>query len=273
MRRWLVSLALAVVATPVAADAENLRVELASHTITTSTTAPQPCCDPRVSRLPASIEVDLGAVTVTTGARKIRHEIGHADGLSWIVGVGSRVVIGYAQRSGGHADSIVAIDHVTGALAWRRRVDSLFAVELVGNLIAIERAGTLDIVDARSGKTVGTTPLAGQSIQAVCRPGRGDLHLKTHGDLVAIDRTTGAVRWVQPATSIGNAAVTTGAVVDAWVDRTTHRFGIVTYDPSTGRRLDSIDLGATGGWYDFERVELAPDGSREVLVSAMFAVA
>ena len=68
-------------------------------------------------------------------------------------------------------------------------------------------------------------------------------------------------------------AATTAAVVHSWVDRETHRFGIVTYDPVTGRRLDSIELGATGGWYDREHVELALDGPREVVVSAMFAVA
>ncbi len=273
MRRWLVSLALAVVTMPGSAEAEDLRVELASHTITTSITAPPRAAAPRVAGLPASVEVDLGAVTITTGGRKIRHPLGRPDGTSWIACGRSRVVFGFAARPGGHADSIVAIDPVTGAIAWRRAVDSLFAAELVDDLIAVERAGTLDILDVRTGNTVGTTPIAGQRIQAVCRPGRGDLHLKTQGDLIAIDRGTGAVRWVQPATAIGNPAVTVDAVVDAWVDRATHRFGIVTYHPATGQRLDSIDLGATGGWYDRERIELAPDGSREVLVSAMFAVA
>jgi outer membrane protein assembly factor BamB len=273
-RRWLVTLALAVVALPEAAAAHGLRVAQSNRTVTTSKALPGRAGQPRVGRLPASIEVDAGAVTVTTRHRKIRHALGRTDGLSWIVTVGPRVVIGFAARAGGHADTIVAIDHVTGELAWRRSVDSLFAAELVGNLVAIERAGTLDVLDGRTGNTVGTAALAGQGIQAIGRTidGLGDLHLKTRGDLVAIDRHTGAVRWVQPSSSLGSAAVTAGAVVDAWVDRQRHRFGVVSYDPVNGRRLDSIDLGSTGGWYDLERVEVAPDGLHDVLVSALFAV-
>src|SRR5690606_27921549 len=113
---------------------------------------------PRVVRLPASVEIDRDAVLVRTEAGlRIRHSLGHAHGLSWIATVGSCVVIGYAARRGGHADSIMAIDHVTGRLAWRRSVDSLFAVELGGDLLAVERAGTLDVIDARTGNTVGSS--------------------------------------------------------------------------------------------------------------------
>jgi outer membrane protein assembly factor BamB len=280
-RRWLVTLALAVVALPEAAAAHGLRVAQSNRTVTTTKALPGRAGQPRVGRLPASIEVDAGAIIVTTRHRKVRHALGRTDGLSWLVTVGPRVVIGFAARAGGHADTIVAIDHVTGELAWRRSVDSLFAAELVGDLVAVERAGTLDVLDGRTGNTVGTAALAGQGIQAIGRSpigrtidglGTGDLHLKTRGDLVAIDRHTGAVRWVQPSSSLGNAAVSSGAVVDAWVERQRHRFGVVSYDPVNGRRLDSIDLGSTGGWYDLERVELAPDGLHDVLVSALFAV-
>lgn len=273
MRRWLVTLALAVVALPNVGDAQGFRVELANRTVTSTTKrlAP-PACQPRVAHLPASVEIDAGAITITTRHQTFRHTLGRRDGLSWIVGVGSHVVVGFAAKSGGTADTIVAFDHTTGRVAWRRSVDSMFAAELVDSLIAVERAGNLDILDARTGKTLGTTPLRGATIQAVCRPATGDLHLKTTADLVAIDRTTGHVRWSQPTSSIGNPTVTPTAVIDAWVDRQAHRFGIVSYDPQTGRQLDSIDLGATGGWYDFEHVYIAPDGTNDVLVSAMFAV-
>jgi hypothetical protein len=270
-RRWLVTLALAVVALPQVAGAHGLRVSSANRSVTTSRTLPGRGAVPaRIARLPASVEVEAGAILVTTPHRIVRHAIGGA--LSWIVTAGPRMVIGYAARPGGHADTIAAIDHVTGALAWRRTVDSLFAAELIGELVAVERAGALDVIDARTGRTLGTTQLAGQQIQAINRQGFGDLHLKTTGDLVAIDRKTGAVRWVQATSSLGNPAVTETAVVDAWVDRATHRFGIVSYDPATGRRIASIDLGPTSGWYDAEHVELSPDGAHDVLVSAMFAV-
>ncbi|MBA3393474.1 MAG: PQQ-binding-like beta-propeller repeat protein [Deltaproteobacteria bacterium] len=276
MRRWLVTLALAVVALPTgggeAVADRGFRVELSSRSVTTTTSLPVQACEPRIARLPASVELDPGGIVVTTRTRRFRHGVGRPGGMSWIVTAGDHVIVGYAERPGGHADTIVAIDHRTGALAWRRTVDSLFAAELVDDLLAVERAGTLDILDARTGKTQGTTPLAGQGIQAVCRPRRGDLHVKTRGDLVAIDRASGAVRWVQASTSVGNPTVTPTAVIDAWVDRTAHRFGIVSYDPATGRRLATVDLGATGGWYDLERVIIAPDGTHDVLVSAMFAV-
>jgi len=167
----------------------------------------------------------------------------------------------------------MAIDHVTGRLAWRRSVDSLSAAELAGDLLAVERAGALDVIDARTGGTLGTAPLAGQGLHAVTGAPGGDLHVKTRGDLIAIDRRSGRVRWVQPATALGNAVASPdgGGVIDAWVDRETHRFGLVRYDARTGRRLASVDLGSTGGWYDRERVEIAPDGPHDVLVSALFA--
>ena len=256
--RWLVTLALAVVAMPGAADARpGFRVERSTRTVTTSRALADRTAPPRVARLPASVELDRDAVLVVTDrGLRMRHSLDRAR-VSWIATVGDHVVIGFAARPGGHADSMVAIDHVTGRLAWRRTVDSLAAAELTGELLAVERAGTLDVIDARTGNTVGTTPLAGQGLQAVSRAG-GDLHVKTRGDLIAIDRRSGAVRWVQPSSSLGNAAVTPDAVVDAWVDRTSHRFGIVSYDPRDGRRLASIDLGATGGWYDRERIRARP---------------
>jgi outer membrane protein assembly factor BamB len=273
MRRWLVTLALAVVALPDGADAQGFRVELANRTVTTTThNLPARSCVPRVAGLPPSVEIDAGAITITTRRHTFRHALGRRDGLSWIVRVGPHVVVGFAAKAGGTADTIAAFDHTTGRLAWRRSIDSQFAAELANHLLAVERAGNLDILDARTGRTLGTTPLRGQSIEAVCRPRTGDLHLKTDADLIAIDRTSGAVRWTQPTSSRGNPTVTPTAVIDAWVDRTKHRFGIVSYDPHTGKQLDKIDLGATGGWYDFEHVWLAPDGPNDVLVSAMFAV-
>jgi outer membrane protein assembly factor BamB len=300
--RWLVTLALAVVSLPGAASATpRFRVEGASRTVTTAEGLAERAGPPRIARLPASVELDRDAVLVVTErGLRVRHSLGHASGVSWVATVGSRVVIGYAARPGGHADSMVAIDHVTGRLAWRRSVDSLAAAELAGDLLAVERAGALDVIDARTGGTVGTAPLAGQGLVAVTRSaegrpeghseGRDGIHIvKTHGDLIAIDQRSGAVRWVQPASAVGNAvaasaaalgaagtagaagAAEAGCVIDAWVDRAAHRFGLVGYDARTGRRLASVDLGATGGWYDRERIDIAPDGPHDVLVSALFA--
>ncbi|MDQ3365391.1 MAG: PQQ-like beta-propeller repeat protein [Myxococcota bacterium] len=271
MRRWLVTLALAVVALPEPAQAHGFRLERSARTVTTSSTLASPLHEPRVARLPASVELEAGAIRVTTPGGTTRHTLGGRAGLSWVATVGAHVVVGFAQHTGGHADTVVAVDHHTGALAWRRTVDSLAAAELVDDLLAIERAGTLDVIDARTGHTVGTTPLVGQHLQTVARSRGGDLHLKTRGDLVAVDRR-GSVRWAVPSSSIGNPTVTPATVIDAWVDRRTHRYGIVSYDATTGRQLDSIDLGPTGGWYDLEQVVIAPDGANDVLVSAMFAV-
>ena len=276
MRRWLVTLALAVVALPTVGDAQGFRVELANRRVTSTTKRlPAGNCPSRVANLPASVEVDAGALVITARNQTFRHALGRRDGLSWVVGIGTHVVVGFAAKSGaaaGVADTIAAFDHTTGRVAWRRSMDSSFGAELVDSMIAVERAGNLDVLDVRTGKTLGTTPIRGQQIRNVCRPTNGDLHLKTNADLIAIDRTTGAIRWTQSTSSEGNPTITSKSVIDAWVDRTTHRFGIVSYDPHTGKQLDKIDLGATGGWYDFEHVYIAPDGANDVLVSAMFAV-
>lgn len=275
--RWLVTLALAVVTLPVAAEGSpgplGFRVERATRSVTTSRALAARTGPPRVARLPPSVELDRDAVLVKDrrGVR-VRHSLGRPQSVSWIATVGSRVVIGYAARPGGHADSMIAIDHGTGSLAWRRSVDSLAAVELAGNWLAVERAGALDVIDARTGNTVGAAALTGQGIQSVAAVGDSLLHVKTRGDLVAIERRTGSVRWAQLASSLGNAvAAPGGMVIDSWVDRRTHRYGIASYDARDGRRVASIDLGATSGWYERERVELSPDGPGDVLVSALFA--
>lgn len=283
--RWLVTLALAVVAVPGAASATpGFRVERQTRTVTTSDALAARTGLPRVARLPSSVELERGAVLVVTErGLRVRHSLGRADGVSWIATAGAHVLIAYAARPGGHADSLVAIDHVTGRLAWRRSVDSLAAAELEGDLLAVERAGALDVIDARTGNTVGTAPLSGQGIQSVTRAPGGDLYVKTSGDLIAIDREQGGVRWAQSASAHSNVVVAPGAsgaggaaggcVIDAWVDRDAHRYGLASYDARTGRRIASIDLGATGGWYEREHVEIAPDGPHDVLVSALFATA
>lgn len=278
--RWLVTLALAVVTLPAAAEGSpGFRLERATRSVTTSHGLAARTGPPRVARLPASVELDRDAVLVADPRGfRVRHSLGRPQSVSWIATVGARVVIGYAARPGGHADSMIAIDHVTGRLAWRRAVDSMAAVEIADHLLAVERAGALDVIDARTGNTVGVAALTGQGIQSASPAGAlgGDsslLHVKTRGDLVAIERRTGAVRWAQIASSLGNAVATPGAVVDAWVDRSTHRYGIASYDARDGRRVASIDLGPTGGWYDRERVEVSPDGPNDVLVSALFATA
>src|SRR5689334_14278826 len=107
--RWLVTLALAVVALPGAAEARSgFRVERSTRSITTSRALLDRAGPPRVARLPASVELDRDAVLVVTErGLRVRHSLGQAHGVSWIATIGSRVVIGYAARSGGHADSIM----------------------------------------------------------------------------------------------------------------------------------------------------------------------
>ena len=184
-----------------------------------------------MARVPDSVQLDPDAISVAVGKRRVRHVLGD---LSWIVAVGSRVVIGTA-------DTMVAIDLATGAIAWRRHLDSLYAAELVGDLLAVERAGKLDIVDARTGDSVSSTPGAGEPLVAICRGGTGDLYIKTRGELLAVDRARGAVRWVQPTTAPGNVVALAGTVVDGWVDHRANRFGVIAYDASTGRKLDAFD--------------------------------
>ena len=139
-----------------------------------------------------------------------------------------------------------------------------------GELVVTIRGGLLEVTDARTGRVLDATPVAGTHIASVCRAGQ--LYVKTELDLIAIDRVTGAVRWAQPTTSSGNAVALAGTVVDAWVDRNTNRFGVITYDTRTGRKLDAVELGATHGWYDVERVQLAADSLDEILVTTAFGV-
>lgn len=270
MRRWLVALALAVVVMPDVAGAADLRIDASTRKVTSTTAPPSRFLLSRPASLPSTVEIADELVTIRAHGQTFRHTIGD---LWWSVTIGDHLVLGHAARPGGHADRIMSIDHTTGRIEWRRKVDSLFAAALADDLFAVERAGQLDIIDALTGNTVGTAPLAGQGIQSISRTTSGDLHVKTASDLVAIDRASGHVRWTQPTTSRGNIATTSRAVVDAWVDRENHRYGIVTYDPQTGERLESIELGPTGGWYDVERVELAPDADGEVVVSSVFGVA
>src|SRR5262245_53146342 len=145
MSRWLVTLAIAVVAMPEpsvaaaisagsaglagslragaalgspasggpggsgGARAQGLRVAHAHRTVTTSKALPSRANGPaRVARLPATIELEPGAIVVSTPRKLVRHALGRVDGLSWIVTIGPRVVIGFAARPGGHADTIVA---------------------------------------------------------------------------------------------------------------------------------------------------------------------
>lgn len=270
MRRWLVALALAVVVVPEVAGATDLRVDASTRKITSTTMVPARTLLPRPAGLPRGVDIDHERITVRANGQTVRHAIGD---VWWSVTIGDHLVVGHAATPGGQADRIVSVDHTTGRVEWRRKVDSLFAAALADDLLAVERAGQLDIVDALTGNTLGTTPLAGQGIQAISRTARDTLHLKTAADLVAIDRASGRVRWTQATTSRGNVAMTSRAVVDAWVDRSAHRYGIVTYHPVTGEKLEAIDLGSTGGWYDVERVELALDDAGEVLVSSVFGVA
>ena len=98
----------------------------------------------------------------------------------------------------------------------------------------------------------------------------GDTYVKLRGALLAFD-PDGTLRWSRPTSSPGAIAVTASAIIDGWIDRDAHRYGIHKYDPRSGRRLASIDLGSTRGWHDLERLDVAPDGPTDVLVTAAFA--
>jgi hypothetical protein len=138
-------------------------------------------------------------------------------------------------------------------------------------VIRIDRTNLLDVVDGQTGQTLATTPIANAGIASALQS-VGDTFVKTRGDIVAITRS-GRIRWVHHNTVPGSLAVLRDAVIDGWIDRKTHRFGIAAYDPIDGRRLASIELGSTNGWTGLERVHVAPDGPGEVLESAMFGVA
>ena len=144
------------------------------------------------------------------------------------------------------------------------------ALALPGDLIAVDRAGALDVVDRRTGATIASAAISGIGIASACRAA-GDTYLKTSSDLVAISGH-GEIRWVRPTTVVGTIVASQDSVIDAWVDRVGHRFGIASYDPRTGRRLASLDLGSTGGWYDHEHVQVSADGPHELLVSSAFAL-
>lgn len=263
MRRWLVSLALAVVVLPTPGGAENLRVDVTSHKVTTSTADLRDDCASLSAPVSAAVELHLDSLTIQVGARKVRHSIGRD--LHWIRQSGPRVVVGYD-------DTIVAIDVATGAVSWRRKLASTDGADLAGGWLAVAGTDQLAILDARTGRTVDTSPLVAGAFTTVCRSGAGDIYIKTGSNLIAVARATGAVLWTQSSTSPGNAAALVGTVVDGWIDMHANRFGIITYDAASGRKLDSIDLGTTGGWYDYQQLGIAPDGDHEVLVSAAFGV-
>lgn len=143
------------------------------------------------------------------------------------------------------------------------------SLDLSRDLIAVDRAGALDVVDLRTGATIATAAIAGTGIVSACRLA-GDIYVKTSEDLVSI-ADHGAIRWVRPTTA-GAIVATPDAVIAGWVDRAGHRFGIASHDSRTGRQVASVDLGSTRGWYDLVRVDVAPDGPDELLVSAAFAL-
>ncbi len=121
--------------------------------------------------------------------------------------------------------------------------------------------------------TAATPALAGEPAPVLeAASSTHDLFIKERGELLAVDRSTQLVKWARPTPSSARAAVIGDTVVDAWVDGVSHRYGVVTYDRTTGKQLASVELGKTGGWYDLERLLVAPDGPGEVLVSALFGV-
>jgi outer membrane protein assembly factor BamB len=145
-------------------------------------------------------------------------------------------------------------------------------VSLAMVVVALPASSGLAIEVAQQ-KVTTTTAAPRLAVAAIETPlTEGLFAVKTSGNLMAIERSTGLVRWVRPTSSTGNTVAVGDSVVDAWVDREAHTFGLVRYDAKTGKQLDRVELGGTSGWYDYEHVELSPDGPGEVLVSAMFAI-
>ena len=184
----------------------------------------------------------------------------------WLVTLAMFLVAGPADAG----FRVEAASHkVTTTRSLDRTSESRSTLDLTRDLIAVDRVGALDVVDLRTGATIATAAIAGTGIVSACRVG-GGTYLKTTEDLVSIGRD-GAIRWVRP-TNAGAIVATRNAVIDGWVDRRRHRFGIASRDPRTGSQRASIDLGSTSGWYDVERVDVAPDGPNELMVSAAFGL-
>src|SRR5687768_16682951 len=126
---------------------------------------------------------------------------------------------------------------------------AMFVVSVTGELV----------VEAADTKVTASKQLATASVIHEHTTIAGDTYVKLRGALLAFD-PDGALRWSRPTSSPGAIAVTAAAIIDGWIDREAHRYGIHKYDPRTGRRLASIDLGSTRGWHDLERLDVAPDG-------------
>lgn len=138
-------------------------------------------------------------------------------------------------------------------------------------MFVVSTAGALRI-EAADSRVTATAQLATTATEHEHKTMTGDTYKKTFAHLVACS-PDGTVRWVRPSSTSGGVAITANAIYDGWIDRETNRFGVVKYDPRDGRVLASIELGSTRGWHDVERIEVAPDGPDDVLVSALFGVA
>jgi outer membrane protein assembly factor BamB len=137
-------------------------------------------------------------------------------------------------------------------------------------MFVVSIAGGELVVEASTSKVTATKEISHGTKRHEHTTLAGDVYVKTDQSLVALD-PDGRIRWSQPTTSPGGAiAITATAIVDGWIDLVRNRYGIAKYDPRTGRCLASIDLGSTRGWHDVARLDVAPDGPSDVLVSAAF---
>lgn len=136
---------------------------------------------------------------------------------------------------------------------------AMFVVSIAGDLV----------VEAATSKVTATKSVADRELRHEHRTIAGDIYVKTAQALVALD-PDGSIRWSNPTSSIGGIAITPTAIIDGWIDRARNRYGIAKYDPRTGICIASIELGSTRGWHDVARLDVAPDGPSDVLVTAAF---
>jgi hypothetical protein len=292
-RRWLVTLAMFLVATPAAGKLELAHAE---RKVTTSARLGDPT--PVARQLPPTVRLiddhlvveaydpavppilASGRSSIGARPRVVRHALG--DRFAWFVPAGSRLIVGTLDQARSSTDAVFAIDLATGREVWRRTLHASSAVALAGDRVAVLARGVLVIVDTRTGATLSTVSVAlGASVaRAAPEPGisyvratgRGDSLVKAGATLVAVT-PRGTIRWAVPAAPRGAVAVTRDTVIDGWIDRDRHRFGIAARDPRDGSPRTSLDLGETSGWYDAARIDVSPDGADDVLVSAVFGMA
>ncbi|MEM9071820.1 MAG: hypothetical protein AAGE52_25140 [Myxococcota bacterium] len=263
--RWL---ALVALAAPATAIAQARVVDLTRGAIAPTAGFAANDCHP-ISRLaPAHVSLRDRAVLVRTASGQRRHSWAVGDEFMWIATTRSVVVIGIGTSASHETRYAFAIDVASGERRWRRELRTRAAANLRGAIL-VETEDALVILDAATGVERSRTSSTSNLVR-VCREQNHYL-IKTTSHLHVVDAASLSFRWSRPSSSGTGPRVVGPWVVDAWVDRQRDRFGVVVYDQQ-GRVSRTIDVGKTGGWYDIERVVLAPIDNNRIGVNATFGV-